>query len=563
MNDQEPFYKNPRVLLFIAVIFCSILAIMPSYSDGKFQTNLKYGLDLEGGSWLQLKLQGVVAQVDAAPGKIIQVEFTRLLNDPSIRIDEVADESVTFTTTKDTDKKTIDAYGFGLSTVTKAADGGTRITLQTNKVFLIKKYLENSLNAEVLPIKGRFITVEIRKAVTQEEVENSLKQVDGKVIPPFRVGVSVETSDLTKKILEDKLNTAGFKEIPIRTVGDNYIMVDLAGMDMTTAREIAAKPGKFEIRIQAQKNETVHVLYGTEIKKVDPIQKESVRVAGATEKVDKWGVPFELSDEGAQALRDAAIQYGAVTNPESHYLSMYLDEKLVFDAPLDRELAKNIKSVPVKTLVASTGQADEGQRRARELQIHLSAGALPVNVEVVGSGQVSADLGEKFKEQVVIAGIIALITVAIVIYFRYRQPNIIIPMLATSFSEVIIILGFTAVVGFQLDLPTITGIIAVIGTGVDHLIIITDEVLAGGAMPPDKVYKSRLTKAFAIIMAAAATVVIAMSPLLIMGFGALKGFAVITIIGVLIGVGIARPAYAVIIQGLLVETSDEKFVDED
>lgn len=563
MNDQEPFYKNPRVILFIAVILGSILAIMPSYSDGKFQTNLKYGLDLEGGSWLQLKLQGVVAQVDADPGKIIQVEFARLLNDPSIRIDEVADESATFTTTKDTDKKTIDAYGFGLSNVTKAADGGTRITLQTNKMFLIKKYLENSLNAEVVPIKGRFITVEIRKAVTQDEVEKLLEKVDGKIIPPFKEGVSAETRDLTKKILEDKINTAGFKEIPIRTVGDNYIMVDLAGIDMTTAREIAAKPGKFEIRIQVQGNDTAHVLYGTEIRKVDPIQKESVRVAGATEKVDKWGVPFELSDEGAQALRDAAIQYGAVTNPESHYLSMYLDEKLVFDAPLDRELAKNIKSVSVKTLVASTGQGEEGQRKARELQIHLSAGALPVNVEVVGSGQVSADLGEKFKEQVVIAGIIALVTVAFAIYFRYRQPNIIIPMLATSFSEVLIILGFTAIVGFQLDLPTITGIIAVIGTGVDHLIIITDEVLAGGAMPPDKVYKSRLTKAFAIIMAAAATVVIAMSPLLIMGFGALKGFAVITIIGVLIGVGIARPAYAVIIQGLLVETSDKKFVDED
>ncbi|MDD1745409.1 MAG: preprotein translocase subunit SecD [Candidatus Methanoperedens sp.] len=562
MNEEEPFYKNARVVLFIAVILGSIVAIMPSYSDGKFNTNLKYGLDLEGGSWLQLQLQGVVAQVDADEGKIIQAEFGRLFNDPAIRLDEVAEESVTFTTSKDIDKKTIDALGYGVSTVTKGAEGGTRITLQTNKVYLIKKYLENSLNAEVIPITGSVIMFEIRKAVTQEELENTLKQVDGKVTK-FKEGVSSETRDLTKKILEDKLNTAGFKEIPIRTVGDNYIMVDLAGMDMTTAREIAAKPGKFEIRIQVQKNETVHVLYGTEIKKVDPIQKESVRVAGATEKVDKWGVPFELSDEGAQALRDAAIQYGAVTNPESHYLSMYLDEKLVFDAPLDRELAKNIKSVPVKTLVASTGQGDEGQRKARELQIHLSAGALPVNVEVVGSGQVSADLGEKFKEQVAIAGIIALVTVAFAIYFRYRQPNIIIPMLATSFSEVLIILGFTAIVGFQLDLPTITGIIAVIGTGVDHLIIITDEVLAGGAMPPDKVYRSRLTKAFAIIMAAAATVVIAMSPLLIMGFGALKGFAVITIIGVLIGVGIARPAYAVIIQGLLVETSDKKFIDED
>ena len=565
MNDEEPFYKNVRVLLFAAVILASLIAIMPSYSDGKIQTNLKFGLDLEGGSWLQLQLQGAVAQVDTdegrIKGKIVQVEFGRLLNDTSITIDETAAESITFTTSKDVDKKTIDDLGFGSSTVTKAA-GGTRITLQTNEIYLIKKYLENNLNAEVVPIQGRFITMEIRKAVTQNEVENLLEKVGGKVIS-FKEGVSTQTRDLTKKILEDKLNTAGFKEIPIRTVGDNYILVDLAGVDMTTARDLAAKPGKFEIRIQVQGNETAHVLYGTEIRKVDPIQKESVRVTGTTEKVEKWGVPFELSDEGAQALRDAAIKYGATTNPDAHSISMYLDGKLVFDAPLDRDLAKNIKTVPVNTLVATTGQGTEGERKARELQVHLSAGALPVDIVVIGSGQVSADLGEKFKEQVVIAGIIALLTVALVIYFRYRQPNIIIPMLSTSFSEVLIILGFTALVGFQLDLPTITGIIAVIGTGVDHLIIITDEVLAGGAMPPEKVYRSRLAKAFSIIMAAAATVLIAMSPLLFMGFGALKGFAVITIIGVFIGVGIARPAYAVIIQGMLVETSDKKFVDED
>lgn len=563
MNDEEPFYKNARVLLLIAVLLGSLIAIMPSYSDGKIQTNLKYGLDLEGGTWLQLQLQGVVAQVDADEGKIIQAEFGRLLNDSAIRVDEVAFDSVTFTTSRDTDKKTIDGFGYGTSSVLKNAEGGTKITLQTSKVYLIQKFLGNSLNAEVLPIPGRVITVEIRKAVTQADVENALKQVGGKVIPPFIEGVSAETRDLTKKILEDKLNTAGFKEIPIRTVGNNYILIDLAGMDRENASRIAAKPGKFEIRIQVQKNETVHVLYGTEIRKVDPILKESVRVQGATAKAETWGVPFELSDEGAQALRDAAIQYGAVTNPEEHKLSMYLDEKLVFDAALATDLAKNIKNIPVKNLVANTGQGSEGESKARELQIHLSAGALPVNVEVIGSGQVSAELGETFKGQVALAGIIALITVAIVIYFRYRQPNIIIPMLATSFSEVLIILGFTVVVGFQLDLPTITGIIAVIGTGVDHLIIITDEVLAGGAMPPDKVYKSRLTKAFAIIMAAAATVVIAMSPLLIMGFGALRGFAIITIVGVLIGVGIARPAYAIIIQGLLVETSDKKFADED
>jgi len=103
----------------LAVILGALIAIMPSYSDGKLQTNLKYGLDLEGGTWLQLQLQGVVAQVDADEGKIIQVEFGRLLNDPAIRVDEVTLDSITFTTSTDTDKKTIDSFGFGTSNVSK------------------------------------------------------------------------------------------------------------------------------------------------------------------------------------------------------------------------------------------------------------------------------------------------------------------------------------------------------------------------------------------------------------------------------------------------------------
>ena len=204
MNEEEPFYNNPRFLLLVFVILGSIIAIMPSYSNGEFSTNLKYGLDLEGGSWLQLQLQGAIAQVDADEGKIIQGELGRLLNDSSIKIEEITVDSVTFTTSKDASKKTIDAFGFGTSSVSKAPEGGTRVSLQTNKVFIIQKYLENNLKAEVVPIPGNFIRYEIRKAVTQDELNIILKPVDGKVIPPFRAGVTETTRDETKKILEDK-----------------------------------------------------------------------------------------------------------------------------------------------------------------------------------------------------------------------------------------------------------------------------------------------------------------------------------------------------------------------
>ncbi len=554
MNGEEPFYKKPRVILLLIIILASIAVMTVSYKNGEMKvgSNLKYGLDLEGGSWLQLQLQGAIVQVKADEKKIIQAEFGKLLNDPSIKIEETSFNSITFTTSKQTTQKIIDDFGFGKSTVSQAPDSGTRISLQISSDYVLQRYLENNLNAEIRKIEGNLLTFEIRKTVTEDELNAILKPVDGKV-NSFKAGVSANTREETKNILEIKLNSLGLKEIPIRTVGDNYLLIDLAGIDINTAREIAAKPGKFEIRIRVKDNETEHVLYGTDITPGLP----------SKEKGDIWGVSFTLNDAGAQALRDAAIKYGAVTDPEAHNLIMSLDEKVVFDAPLSPDLARNIQSVPQKNMVATTGAGDEGQREATQLQIHLKAGALPVKVDVIGAGQVSAELGSKFKLQILIAGIIALILVAIVVSMRYKQPNIVIPMLSTSFSEVIIILGFTVLVGFQLDLPTIAGIIAVIGTGIDHLIIITDEVLAGGAMPPDKVYRSRLTKAFAIIFSAAATVLVAMSPLLIMGFGALRGFAVITIVGVLIGVFIARPAYAEVIQGMLVEDTEKTFVGEE
>ena len=61
----------------------------------------------------------------------------------------------------------------------------------------------------------------------------------------------------------------------------------------------------------------------------------------------------------------------------------------------------------------------------------------------------------------------------------------------------------------------------------------------------------RLARALAIIVAAAATVVIAMVPLALMDLSTLKGFAIITILGVLVGVIVTRPAYGKVIMQIL------------
>ena len=57
--------------------------------------------------------------------------------------------------------------------------------------------------------------------------------------------------------------------------------------------------------------------------------------------------------------------------------------------------------------------------------------------------------------------------------------------------------------------------------------------------------------AFFIIMAAYFTTCAGMLPLWFAGAGLLKGFAFTTLVGISIGVFIARPAYAAIIEQLL------------
>jgi len=555
-KENQSIFKDIRVRIFIIALLASLVAIHPWYApDEGFTTNLNYGLDLEGGSWLQIKLQGAVAQVDADPGAIVKQMVGSTLGtsievtDVNIPSDGVSNGQtyVTFITDEHFTQSQIDLLGLGQATI-KRKDDRTEVTLYSSKESLIVAFLSNSLNTEVVPIVYTDgIQYEIRTAVSEQELQDLMASVGGSIVKntdgtlKYREGVTTETRDMTKNILSDKLNSLGLKDIPVRTVGEDYILIDFAGIDLATAKDIAEKPGKFEIRLQTVGNDTVHVLYGDDI--------ESVGVPGFHD--GQWHTPFRLTETGALALQRIAIETGAADNPDSHWLNMYLDDNEVYSAPLSLSAAARIKEIPIYAWESSTGGDEESKVQAEQLQIHLRAGALPVNVELIGSGHVDAALGKQFKTQSVIAGLLSLLAVAFVVFRRYHQKEILIPMIATSISEVFMILGFAGAVGWQLDLPSIAGIIAVIGTGIDHLVIITDEVLYEGKLPSTKVYLERITKAFGIIFAAATTTTIAMSPLVVMGFGALKWFAIITIVGVMIGVLIARPVYGIVIKKVL------------
>jgi preprotein translocase subunit SecD len=554
MSDKKGLFKNPRVIIFILILLGSIVAIHPGYTPGKgTSSNLNFGLDLEGGSWLQIKLEGALAQIDADSGKLVSGIVEPIIGAPieitknDLEVGGSAEKSITFTTSAPVSASQLESLG--TVSVDKLSGNTTQVTISsTSKEALIQAYLSKALDAEIVPMSTQNgIVYEIRTAVTEEQLETLLKKVGCSIhknedgTSTYKEGVSSETRDLTRDILNDKLNSMGLKDIPVRTVGEDYILIDFAGIDLATAKEIAEKPGKFEIRIQTTGNETEHVLYGDSI----------VGVGIPSFHDEQWHTPFTLNEEGARTLQKIALETGAIDNPDAHYLNMYLDEVKIYGAPLSPSAASKLREGPIYSWEASTGTDEAAKTEATALQVHLRAGALPVNVVLVGSGHVDAGLGAQFKTAALVTGLISLVAVAAVVFFRYRRPEILIPMVGTSTSEVIMLLGVAALIGWQLDLASIAGIIAAIGTGIDHLVIITDEVLYEGKLPPTKVFKSRIGKAFTIILGAASTNIIALSPLVVMGFGSLKGFAITTIIGVFIGVIFARPVYGVVIKELL------------
>ncbi len=201
--------------------------------------------------------------------------------------------------------------------------------------------------------------------------------------------------------------------------------------------------------------------------------------------------------------------------------------------------------------ISGTSPTQEGAKdEVTTTLVLLSSGNLPIPVTIGSETNIPPTLGMRFLNQGLIAGFLAIICVSLMMFARYRHGFIVIPIIITSLSEIIMILGIAAAIDWSIDLAAIAGLIAAVGTGVDDQIVITDETLQQGRKKEKVVsIAERIKRSFFIIFTAAAATIAAMLPLL--GIYSLKGFAFTTIIGVLVGVLITRPAYATAIEELL------------
>ncbi|UCD02648.1 MAG: hypothetical protein JSV63_02540 [Candidatus Aenigmatarchaeota archaeon] len=317
-----------------------------------------------------------------------------------------------------------------------------------------------------------------------------------------------------------------------------------------------------------------------------------------------------VSSDGAE--RFAKVTSGTPSQIDLNSGEYFLKDTRIF-LYLDNDLQSTLRIASSLGGQAYSTPQIEGGRETREaaleekmrLQTILRSGSLPVTMETSSISIISPTLGSNFIGSAMIAALVAGVVVVLIIFIRYRSFKVGIPLVLTGLSEAVIILGLSAsgtfdsaiwfgvlfvniiiislawwklresdtsawigamlipllgLMSWNIDLPAIGGIIAAIGVGVDQMVVIADETL-GGRRITKKIYsiRERIGKAFFIIFTAAATTTAALLPLLFVAAGVfIRGFVITTIVGILTGILITRPAYAKI-----VELSSEKMKREE
>ncbi|MBQ2956424.1 MAG: protein translocase subunit SecD [Clostridia bacterium] len=315
--------------------------------------------------------------------------------------------------------------------------------------------------------------------------------------------------DATVTIMRNRLTSAGYTEANITRQGSDRIRIEIPDVqDPNEVLNIVGTPAHLEF-LDPEGNV---IMEGKEIVKAAPMMGSNEE-GGAT----MYYVDFELNEEGTKAFADATTAHVGET------ISIVLDDTVI-SAPTVNEPITGGKGM-------ISGQFT--QQEVINLANLIMSGALPLDIELIESSAVSATLGVEALDTSILAGIIGVIIIMIFMIAVYRLPGLVADI-ALSIYMLIVFYALALVPGVQLTLPGIAGIILGIGMAVDGNVIIFErfrEELKGGrsiGMAAKRGYKNALSS----IIDSNVTTIIAAVVLMYFGTGAIKGFAITLLIGV-------------------------------
>ena len=318
--------------------------------------------------------------------------------------------------------------------------------------------------------------------------------------------------DGTVSALRTRLTNAGFTEATVAIQGSDRILVEIPDVDdPEQVAEIIGTPAHLEFR---DPNGNV-VFEGKDIKSAGAQWTDDTNT--------KAGVGFVLNSEASEAFAKATSEFLGQS------ISIYLDDELI-SAPTVNQVITGGQGIITSSASEST---EESVEWANNLAMLIQSGALPLDIEEVETRAISATLGIEAIDGALLAGIIGLAIILIFMLVMYRLPGVAADMALLIY--VLIVFYVMAIIGVQLTLQGVAGILLGIGMAVDANVVIFErfrEELKDGRTPLNAV-KFGFRNAGRAVLDSNVTTLIAAVVLMIFGTGTIKGFATTLLISVL------------------------------
>lgn len=328
-------------------------------------------------------------------------------------------------------------------------------------------------------------------------------------------GISSETMDSVIAILNQRVTSAGYTEATVTRInGKDRVRVDIPSVaDPEDAIALLGATAKLEF-IDSEGN---LVLTGEQVKKAE------VRAQQAGTGITEIVVALSFDNSARQSFADATERMAA--KPEGENVIFIVLDNVVISSPL------------VRTKIDSTECVIQGDFTAEEATLTanlISSGNLPCELEVVETRSVGATLGAEALSRALKAGVIGIILIMLFMIIMYQLPGFISAVALVAYIAITAI----CIVAFKinLSLPGIAGIFLTIGMAVDANVVIFERIreeLNGGKSIKAAV-KSGFSRAFTAVLDSNITTIIAAVVLWRFGTGAIQGFAITLLLGVII-----------------------------
>jgi len=342
-------------------------------------------------------------------------------------------------------------------------------------------------------------------------------------------------------ILRSRVDELGVSQPVIQQQGKDRIIVQLPGLqDSTRAKTILGSTATLEFRLTK----------GVPVDWLESNKKGKSVLNNALLYEQRVGGPILLSRQiivGGKDIKGANSGFDSTTNSPAVFVNLS-------DYGASRMLSTTSKNVgnrmavifveKNKNEVINVSRIREafGQRfqitgldleEAKDLAILLRSGSLSAPMSIVEERTVGPTLG-KYNiisgKQSMYLGLL-LVCLFMFIYYRFFGFVSIVALIV----NILLIIAVLSLFQATLTLPGIAGIVLTVGMAVDANVLIYERIreeLLNGNSPNASIYTG-YKKAFSTISDANLTTLIAAIALLTIGTGAIKGFAVTLVIGIL------------------------------